>query len=120
MSKICSVHNIEADWKTGVSKTKKNPDGTPKSYAFWACPQRLPDGGYCQAETIEGEGVDPKSAEAFENSLRDDRSRRIERQHSQEMAIRFLEMLVHTGQITEVTKELVNLYTIHFQKDLEN
>lgn len=114
MSKICSYHNTEADWKEGISKK------TGKGYAFWSCTQKMQDGSYCNNEIIDGQGVNPKTVAEFDNSLKDDRSRRIERQHSQEMAIRFLEMLVHTGQITEVTKELVNLYTIHFQKDLEN
>ena len=38
----CHVHDV--DWKlvpSGLSKTKVNPDGTPKRYnAFYACPER--------------------------------------------------------------------------------
>ena len=38
----CPVHG--EDWKlvpSGLSKTKRNPDGSPKRYnAFYACPER--------------------------------------------------------------------------------
>lgn len=38
----CPVHGMDWKWvPPGVSKTKTNPDGTPKAYAgFWACPER--------------------------------------------------------------------------------
>lgn len=41
-SGYCPVHDV--DWilqPAGVSKTKTNPDGSPKRYnAFWKCPER--------------------------------------------------------------------------------
>jgi hypothetical protein len=37
-------------WKTGTSKTKFNPDGTPKEYAFWSCPKKNNDGSFCNAK----------------------------------------------------------------------
>ena len=42
MSVICELHNAEMIWKTGVSKN------TGKSYAFWSCPKRNPDGSFCK------------------------------------------------------------------------
>ena len=37
----CGIHNIPMTWKVGVSKT------SGKSYAFWACSGKMPDGSWC-------------------------------------------------------------------------
>lgn len=48
------------------------------------------------------------------------RSGRIERQHSQDMAIQFVTLLVQTRQIIEVTSDLIGQYTDHFANDLND
>lgn len=47
MTPLCTVHNVNALWKTGVSKTTNRP------FAFWSCPQRNPDGSYCKTKWPE-------------------------------------------------------------------
>lgn len=42
----------------------------------------------------------------------------IQRQHSQEMSLMFVGLLVQTKQITEVTRELVDKYTDHFEQNI--
>lgn len=37
---ICGIHKVKKEWRTGTSKAGK-------AYAFWACPERMPDGGFC-------------------------------------------------------------------------
>lgn len=54
---ICQVHNVPMVWKAGVS-TK-----TGKSYAFWACSLKNPDGSYCKykpAPKVDPQTVNPQ------------------------------------------------------------
>ena len=46
---VCPVHGTKLVWKTGISKTKKNADGSFKPYAFWSCPTLNADGSFCKA-----------------------------------------------------------------------
>ena len=66
---ICSQHGTPMTMRpAGLSKTKTNPDGTPKPYeAFWACSDKNPDGSYCKAKpTMAGTPTVPQ------NSIGDD------------------------------------------------
>lgn len=48
MNPICSVHNVEMNWRPpGQSRS------TGKPYpGFWACPQKNPDGSYCNFKPV--------------------------------------------------------------------
>jgi hypothetical protein len=37
----CPIHHVPMSWKTGVSRK------TGKSYAFWSCAVKNPDGSFC-------------------------------------------------------------------------
>jgi hypothetical protein len=39
---ICQIHNVPMVWREGTNTTTK------KHYAFWACPQKNPDGSFCK------------------------------------------------------------------------
>ena len=41
-SPICQIHNVSMVWREGINNTTK------KHYAFWACPQKNPDGSFCK------------------------------------------------------------------------
>jgi hypothetical protein len=38
---ICQIHNVPMVWREGINKDQKH-------YAFWACPQKNPDGTFCK------------------------------------------------------------------------
>jgi len=38
---VCAVHGVTMKWRSGTSKTSGKP------YAFWSCPEKNPDGSYC-------------------------------------------------------------------------
>jgi hypothetical protein len=45
----CPTHHTSQFRPAGISRTKKNPDGTPKTFkAFWACPEKMPDDTFCK------------------------------------------------------------------------
>ena len=114
----CPIHL--QNWKVipaGISKK------TGKAYhAFKVCPVEG-----CTEKPVElnkQEPIDNAISQGIQapqtaQSMVDERSYRIERQHSQEMALRFLDLLVKTEQIHEVTSDLVEVYTKHFMEDLE-
>lgn len=112
--KICSNHRVKAEWKTGKSKS------TNKDYAFWACPEKN-NGEFCKAEII-----DPPDSEewcVYEREI--EKSRRIERQHSQDMAIEFLKLRLEVDpdsfkKAIEKTdlKSMVKTYTDYFADDI--
>ncbi len=45
---ICQIHNVPMVWREGTNATTK------KHYAFWACPQRNPDGSFCKYKPEKG------------------------------------------------------------------
>jgi len=53
-------------------------------------------------------------------SYTDDRSKRIERQHSQEMALRYLDLVQRTDVATPIDLAAVKKLTDHFVKDLDS
>lgn len=114
----CVTHNIEAVLKEGVSKK------TNKPYSFYACPERI-NGEYCNGPVIDKEITNPNTTGEWEGSLnapKDIRSGRIERQHSQHMALLFVDMLIKTDKLAGIDKKLSDLvreYTDWFQKDLD-
>ena len=44
---ICQIHNVSMVWREGINKDKKH-------YAFWACPQKNPDGSFCKYKPEKG------------------------------------------------------------------
>ena len=69
--------------------------------------------GYCNEQKSSGSG----GGKSYKKDPED--QRRIQRQHSQEMSLRFMDLLVKTNQLTNVTSDLVTKYTDYFEKDLE-
>lgn len=116
--KICQTHKVEAVLKEGISKK------TNKPYSFDACPERTADGGYCPGPLVEGPAAtNSASVREFQASLQENRSERIERQHSQDMAIEFLKLSFTINpeafkEIRKPLKEMVKDYTDYFQADL--
>lgn len=105
MTATCPIHNLEMTEKEG------------KFGSFWS--HKMPDGSWCN-------GKPPKQSNGFESKPTSGRdSGRIEMQHSQEMAIRFLELQAQVepekmrqALQTHSLSELVARYTDHFRNDL--
>jgi hypothetical protein len=76
------------------------------------------DGTYCKGPIIDQQGASPSSVKEWNQMIGDEKSRRIELQHSQDMAIQFLKLLIDTKQLKEVSTELVDKYTKHFFDDV--
>jgi hypothetical protein len=38
---VCQIHKVSMVWREGFNKDNKH-------YAFWACPQKNPDGSFCK------------------------------------------------------------------------
>lgn len=115
-NKICETHRIQAEWKPGgVSKTTGKPYN-----GFYACPEKV-NSQYCPGPIIDAPDQEKWLGDKVETSG-GDRSHRIERQHSQEMAMRFLDICVRLDLIKaeEFNSSLVTKYTDHFQKDIDN
>lgn len=45
---ICGVHRVPMVWREGDNKN------TGRHYAFWACPERNPDGSFCKYRPDKG------------------------------------------------------------------
>ena len=41
LAPICQIHKVSMVWREGINKDQKH-------YAFWACPQKNPDGTFCK------------------------------------------------------------------------
>jgi hypothetical protein len=110
---LCSVHRKEFELKpAGVSKRIGKPYD-----AFYACPEY----GCREKPISQAKGEVVKEAYADQGQINNDRrSFRIERQHSQEMAIRYLELKYKFKKPTDITKllESVKWLTDKFQDDL--
>src|SRR3990167_2144681 len=117
---ICPVHKVEFILKpAGVSKRTGQPYN-----AFWACPTF----GCREKPVGEAKGQILNEAQSDQVAIntekyQDDqakRSFRIERQHSQEMAIRYLELKYKFKKPTDITKlaESIQRLTDWFMKDL--
>jgi hypothetical protein len=80
----CPIHQVPFVHKTGVSKT------SGRAYDFWGCPERNEDGSYCQEKPTQKAAPNQQSkggqVTAQGQYTRD--PYRIERQHSQDMALR--------------------------------
>jgi hypothetical protein len=38
---VCQIHKVPMVWREGINKDNRH-------YAFWACPQKNPDGSFCK------------------------------------------------------------------------
>lgn len=128
MSMICTDHKVACNWKEGVSKAGK-------AYAFWACPEKDSEGNYCKAEKVDDEQT-PAAALAQKarvtaaiapsyngngNGKDPQTQHRIERMHSQEMAIRFAYTMGGDKSLDENgQKDWIKELTDWFLADLEN
>jgi hypothetical protein len=121
MNSYCTVHSVEMSEMT--SKTKFDDMGNPKT--FFA--HRLETGGLCFGESIRkaktnGRAYQPQAATnngSYEESQKA-RQDSIIRQHSQEMALRYLELEQgKLGDSSEIGLERVKNLTDHFAKDIE-
>lgn len=47
-SPLCQIHHVSMVWREGINKQ------TGAHYAFWACPQKNPDGSFCKYKPDKG------------------------------------------------------------------
>ena len=125
---ICATHNKEFHEPNSQGNYWHVIDFAKKEYCNLAAPKpQVTPAMVTKAEEVK-EILDKPTTTTQPQSTQnhvpwsDLRSARIERQHSQEMAIRFIEILSREGKLKEVQtplKDLVKQYTDHFVSDLE-
>jgi hypothetical protein len=121
MNGFCTIHSAQMEQR--FSKNKLDDSGNPKPYFAHSTEDGLCFGESMRKGQANGRGYSqavakPQPANGYDT----ERSRRIERQHSQEMSIRFVEMLIKANPealMEHTLSELVARYTDHFEKDLD-
>ncbi len=117
----CTIHGVEMEWHT--SKTKFNEDGTAKTYLS----HKTADGKLCfgsnnsksQPSTPVGNYRGEPTFAPMTMTPDADRSHRIERQHSQQMALQYAEILIRNSDL-DISRDLIEELTDWFIADLDN
>lgn len=118
----CPVHNV--DWKTipaGISKKTGKAYGAFQVCPFQDCKER-PEAPLDQLEPLDAKILESKVDEALERDK--ERTRLIQRQHSQDMAIQTMDLWlkVQISDTAEMTKEnlleSIKKLTDYYMEDL--
>ena len=116
---VCRLHGTPSRTvPAGVSKRTNKPYGAFEVCSTPNCNEKPPKVQLDASEPIDNAILKQEAQTAIRNDQ--DKSRRIERQHSQEMAIRFVNIsLSNVGATEEELWKKIIEYTDKFQFDLE-
>ena len=116
---VCGLHGTPSRTvPAGISKRTNKPYGAFEVCSTPNCNEKPPKVQLDASEPIDNAILKQEAQTAIRNDQ--DKSRRIERQHSQEMAIRFVNIsLSNVGATEEELWKKIIEYTDKFQFDLE-